>query len=104
MIGGFAKWDKHQNLHYRNTNAISNVQSYIIVSVYRERGDNIKPNKVMASYRVEAQTKERIKEMAEALQSTEAGIIDNLVSWYYKNRLRVTKDKKGVETKEFIPF
>jgi len=38
----------------------------------------MKPNKVMASYRVEAITKARIKEISEALQSTEAGIIDNL--------------------------
>jgi len=64
----------------------------------------MKPNKVMASYRVEAITKERIKQIAEALQSTEAGIIDNLVEWYFKNRVRVTKNKKGVETKDFIPF
>ena len=64
----------------------------------------MKPNKVMASYRVEAITKARIKEIAEALQSTEAGIIDNLVEWYFKNRVRVTKNKKGVETKDFIPF
>jgi len=64
----------------------------------------MKPNKVMASYRVEAITKERIKEMADALQSTEAGVIDNLVEWYFKNRVRVTKNKKGVETKDFIPF
>jgi hypothetical protein len=47
----------------------------------------MKPNRVMASYRVEAITKERIKEMANALQSTEAGITDNLVEWYYKNRV-----------------
>ena len=64
----------------------------------------MKPNKVMASYRVEAITKERIKEIADALQSTEAGIIDHLVEWYFKNRVRVTKNKKGVETKDFIPF
>ena len=64
----------------------------------------MKPNKVMASYRVEAITKARIKEIADALQSTEAGVIDNLVEWYYKNRVRVTKNKKGVEAKEFIPF
>ena len=64
----------------------------------------MKPNKVMASYRVEAKTKERIKEIADALQSTEAGVIDNLVEWYFKNRVRVTKNKKGLETKDFIPF
>jgi len=64
----------------------------------------MKPNKVMASYRVEAITKVRIKEIADALQSTEAGVIDNLVEWYFKNRVRVTKNKKGVETKDFIPF
>jgi len=64
----------------------------------------MKPTKVMASYRVEAITKARIKEIADALQSTEAGVIDNLVEWYYKNRVRVTKNKKGVETKDFIPF
>jgi len=64
----------------------------------------MKPNKVMASYRVEAITKTRIKEIADALQSTEAGVIDNLVEWYFKNRVRVTKNKKGVETKDFISF
>ena len=64
----------------------------------------MKPNKIMASYRVEAKTKERIKQISEALQSTEAGVIDNLVEWYFKNRVRVTKSKKGVETKDFIPF
>jgi len=72
--------------------------------MYYVKGDFMKPNKVMASYRVEAITKERIKQIAEALQSTEAGIIDNLVEWYFKNRVRVTKNKKGVETKDFIPF
>jgi len=71
---------------------------------YVRGGDFMKPNKVMASYRVEAITKERIKEIADALQSTEAGIIDHLVEWYFKNRVRVTKSKKGVETKDFIPF
>jgi len=64
----------------------------------------MKPNKVMASYRVEAITKERIKEIADALQSTEAGVVDRLVEWYFKNRVRITKNKKGVETKDFIPF
>jgi len=64
----------------------------------------MKPNKVMASYRVETITKARIKEIADALQSTEAGVIDHLVEWYFKNRVRVTKAKKGVETKDFIPF
>jgi len=67
----------------------------------------MKQNKVMASYRVEAITKERIKEIAEQLQITEAGVVDNLIEWYYKSKVRLSTSKKGkqvIETKEFLPF